>query len=278
MSSRFQYIQCYSSLVQAIITFATESYAGHIADTPMPPVGTGIGLCFALFALQLIASWCTQHFSYRSMACGVLLRGGLITAIYSRALSLSPRARVQMTNGRLVNHISTDVSRIDFCLGYFHMSWTVLIQLTICLILLLINLGPSALAGFALLIVGTPINAMMMKRLFSIRIKSMAWTDKRSKLLQEMLSGIRVIKFFSWEVPFLKRIAEYRKLETVYAIFHVFLIPTELAFQLHTDLIDPSGRLERVRHFHPNASRRNRVYYLLVDRSFFDRCECLHFS
>ncbi|KAF8557120.1 P-loop containing nucleoside triphosphate hydrolase protein [Imleria badia] len=201
-------------VVKAIITFATESYAGHITGTPIPPIGTGIGLCFVLLALQLIASWCTQHFFYRSMACGVLLRGGLITAIYSRALSLSPRARVQMTNGRLVNHISTDVSRIDFCSGYFHMSWTALIQVIICLILLLINLGPSALAGFALLIIATPINTMVMKRLFSIRIKSMSWTDKRSKLLQEMLSGIRVIKLFSWELPFLKRVAEYRMLET----------------------------------------------------------------
>lgn len=154
------------------------------------------------------------------MACGVLLRGGLISAIYSRALELSPRARVQMTNGRLVNHISTDVSRIDFCMGYFHMSWAAPIQLTICLILLLINLGPSALAGFALLVIATPINTMLMKRFFSIRIKSMAWTDKRSKLLQEMLSGMRVIKLFSWETPFLKRIAEYRRLEMAYATFH----------------------------------------------------------
>ena len=212
------------------------------------------------------------------MACGVLLRGGLITAIYSQALSLSPRARVQMTNGRLVNHISTDVSRIDFCLGYFHMSWAALIQLTICLILLLINLGPSALAGFALLIVATPINTMVMKRLFSIRIKSMAWTDKRSKLLQEMLSGMRVIKFFSWEIPFLNRITEYRKLETAYAPCHPFTILTNFVFQLHTNPSNPPGRLERICHLSPNASRRNCIHHLLADRPFPYRCECLLFS
>ncbi|OJA17096.1 hypothetical protein AZE42_12735, partial [Rhizopogon vesiculosus] len=54
------------------------------------------------------------------------------------------------------------------------------------------------------------------KRLFALRMKSMLWTDKRSKLLQELLSGIRVIKFFSWEVPFLKRISEYRQNEMAY--------------------------------------------------------------
>ena len=272
------HIQRSSFVGQAIITFTIESYAAHITGAPTPPIRTGIGLCFVLFVLQLIASWCTQHFFYRSMACGVLVRGGLITAIYSQALSLSPRARVQMTNGRLVNHISTDVSRIDFCLGYFHMSWTVFIQLIICLILLLINLGPSALAGFALFIVASPINTMMMKRLFSIRIKSMAWTDKRSKLLQEILSGIRVIKFLSWEIPFLKRIAEFRKLETVYAAFHLLIILSYPLFQLHTNPIDSSGRLGCVRHLPPNASRRNCVYYLLADRSFSDRCERVLFS
>ncbi|KAG9315260.1 ABC transporter [Chiua virens] len=203
-------------VVKKIISFATASYSAHITGARAPPFEIGVGLCLALLVLQLGASWCTQHFFYRTMACGVLLRGGLITAIYSRALSLSPRTRVQMTNGRLVNHISTDVSRIDFCAGYFHMSWATPIQLTICLVLLLINLGPSALAGFALLVLATPMNTMVMKHAFAVRIKSMVWTDKRSKLLQEMLSGMRLIKFFSWEIPFMKRIAEYRQFEMAY--------------------------------------------------------------
>ncbi|KAG2110951.1 ABC transporter [Suillus discolor] len=203
-------------VVKAIINFATVSYTNHLTGQKTPSIGQGIGLSFCLLALLLIASWCSNHFYYRSMTSGVLLRGGLITAIYSRSLQLTARARVKLSNGELVNHISTDVSRIDFCMGYFHMSWTALIQLTICLVLLLINLGPSALAGFALLLVATPIQTYAVKRLFSLRMKSMAWTDKRSKTLQEVLSGMRVIKFFSWEVPFLKRISDYRKNEMAY--------------------------------------------------------------
>ncbi|KAG0695501.1 ABC transporter [Suillus ampliporus] len=203
-------------VVKAIINFATESYENHLTGQPTPSIGTGIGLAFGLLALQLVASWCTNHFFYRSTSTGVLLRGGLITAIYSKSLRLTARARVTLSNGELVNHISTDVSRIDFCMGYFHMSWAAPIQLTICLILLLINLGPSALAGFALLVVATPIQTYGVGRLFSLRMKSMVWTDKRSKILQEVLSGMRVIKLFSWEVPFLKRISEYRQNEMAY--------------------------------------------------------------
>ena len=55
-----------------------------------------------------------------------------------------------------------------------------------------------------------------MKALFKLRKKSMGWTDKRAKLLQELLGGIKVIKVFNWEVPFLRRIEEYRKREMGY--------------------------------------------------------------
>jgi ABC-type bacteriocin/lantibiotic exporter with double-glycine peptidase domain len=156
------------------------------------------------------------------MSTGVLLRGGLIAAIYSRSLRLTSRARSTLTNGKLVNHISTDVSRIDFCAGFFHMSWTSPIQLAICLVLLILNLGPSALAGFAVFVLATPLQTLVMKRLFTMRQKSMKWTDKRAKLLQELLGGMRVIKFFAWEVPFLQRIFEYRYNEMKYVSLFQF--------------------------------------------------------
>lgn len=173
-------------------------------------MGTGIGLAFALLAMQVLSSICQNHFFYRSTTTGVLLRGGLITAIYDRSLRLTTRARTTLTNGKLVNHISTDVSRIDFCCGFFHLALTAPFQMIICLILLILNLGPSALAGFAFFVLCTPVQATVMRRLMIMRQKSMVWTDKRAKLLQELLGGMKIIKFFAWENPYLKRIGEYR--------------------------------------------------------------------
>jgi ABC-type bacteriocin/lantibiotic exporter with double-glycine peptidase domain len=83
----------------------------------------------------------------------------------------------------------------------------------ICLILLLLQLGPSALAGFAFLILATPVQTYAIKRLFTLRRKSMEWTDKRAKLLQELLGGMKIIKSFAWEIPFLERISDYRRRE-----------------------------------------------------------------
>ena len=83
----------------------------------------------------------------------------------------------------------------------------------ICLILLLSDLGPSALAGFTIFCLASPFQTYAIKRMFAIRLKSMLWTDKRSKLLQELLGGMKVIKLFAWEIPFLERIAGYRRPE-----------------------------------------------------------------
>lgn len=211
----------------------------------MPRIAKGIGLVFTLFLLQIISSLCTNHFFYRSASTGVLLRGGLITAIYTRSLKLTSRARSTLNNGKLVNHISTDVSRIDFCAGYFHMSWTALISLLICLALLIIQLGPSALAGFACFVVWTPLQTVVMRRLFKKRGAGMKWTDKRVKLIQELLSGMKIIKFFAWENPYLEQLAKYRKTEISYGLPspHPYFLPL-LTFAL-IDSYVPCCSLER---------------------------------
>ncbi|CAE6463976.1 hypothetical protein ACGC1H_006664 [Rhizoctonia solani] len=207
---------CSPLLVKAIIRFGQESYAKHRAGIPAPPIGKGVGLAIGLFLLQLVSAMSIQHGFYRSASTGVLLRTGLISAIYSRATQLTSRARSTLTNGKLVNHISTDVSRIDFATSFAHMAWTAPIQMIICLVILLVNLGWSALTGFAFFVLMTPVQTIVMKRLFTMRKKSMVWTDKRAKLLQELLGSMRILKFFAWENPYLERVSNFRNNELKY--------------------------------------------------------------
>ncbi|KAF5392368.1 hypothetical protein D9757_001460 [Collybiopsis confluens] len=223
-------------LVKALVKFATTSYVNHRTGGSIPAIGGGVGMAVGLLCLQVCASLCTHQFFYRSAGSGVLLRGGLIAATYARSMRLTSRARSKLPNGLIMNHISTDVSRIDFCAGFFHMSWTAPIQMAICLVLLLINLGPSALAGFAVFIVLTPVQTIAMKKMFSFRRQSMSWTDKRAKLLQELLGGMKIIKYFAWEVPFLKRIAGYRFKEMYYirSLLVIRAANTALAMSLPT--------------------------------------------
>ncbi len=197
-------------VLKAIIKYAQELYSAHARGVPGPNVGRGVGLSFALFFMQIISSLGTHQFFWRSMSCGVESRAALITAIFERAMKMNGKAR---SSGKLINHISTDCSRIDFASAWFSVVFAAPIQMIICIVILLTQLGPSALAGFAIFVIATPLQMQAMKALFTIRRASMKWTDARAKTIQEVLGGMRIVKSFSHEAKFLERIYEIRKNE-----------------------------------------------------------------
>ncbi|KIN03816.1 hypothetical protein OIDMADRAFT_193722 [Oidiodendron maius Zn] len=113
-------------------------------------------------------------------------------------------------NGRVVNLMSVDTSRIDQASGMFHLVWTGPLTCLITLVLLLINLTYSALAGFALLVVGLPLLTKAVKSLFVRRRAINKVTDQRVSLTQEILQAVRFVKYFGWETAFLDRLEEIR--------------------------------------------------------------------
>ena len=220
--------------LRAIINWVTKYQAAKHAGLPRPNVGTGIGYAFAILGQLLVSSICMHHFFVREyystihtgssiltmlpggMATGVLLRSSIISAVYNRALRLTQKSRGEIPNGKLVNHISTDTSRIDFAAGFFHMAWTSPIQFIVISIILLIEIGASALPGIGFLLVALPAQTYVMKGFFRLRKQSLVWTDKRAKLLQEILGGTRIVKFMAWELPFLERLRAIRGMELRY--------------------------------------------------------------
>lgn len=201
--------------------------------------------------MQCAASLAVNQFMYHSMAVGGQARAGVIGMVFAKSLKISGRARaggpdvgkppaptpttpeeikkarkakgkqekkgrddeIGWSNGKVVNLMSTDTFRLDQCASWFHILWSSPIQIVITLILLLINLSYSALAGFALLIVGAPILSLVVKVLAARRRKMAKITDKRVALTQEIFMGVRFVKYFGWEKPFLSRLEELRRRE-----------------------------------------------------------------
>lgn len=199
-------------VTKQIIYFVTDSQESREGVTGIkdPSVGRGIGLAIALFCMQIIFSLCTAQTFSRSGQVGILARGALITSVYRRAMVLSGKSRVKITNSKLVNHISTDISRIDFASSFFHFSWTCAFQLIEVIVILCVNLGVSALTGVALVAIAMPLQTFAMRKLFLLRRKSMVFTDRRIAMISELLLGIRVVKLFGWEKPYLAKVHKYR--------------------------------------------------------------------
>lgn len=116
-------------------------------------------------------------------------------------------------NGKIVNLMSVDTYRIDQASGMFHLIWTSPISILITLVVLLINLSYSALAGFALLVIGIPVLTKAIKTLFKRRRAINKVTDQRVSLTQEVLQSVRFVKYFGWETAFLDRIKGIRRRE-----------------------------------------------------------------
>lgn len=116
-------------------------------------------------------------------------------------------------NGRVVNIMSVDTYRIDIASAMFHIVWTAPIGLIATLILLIINIKVSALAGFALVILGVPLLTRAVKSLLVRRKAINKITDQRVSLTQEILQAVRFVKYFGWEMAFLDRLGAIRKKE-----------------------------------------------------------------
>lgn len=117
------------------------------------------------------------------------------------------------SNGRVVNLMSVDTYRLDQSSALFHIVWTAPIQCIITLVVLLVNLSYSALAGFAVLVVGIPALTRAIRSLFRRRGLINKVTDQRVTLTQEILQSVRFVKYFGWEGAFMERLQEVRDRE-----------------------------------------------------------------
>lgn len=74
-----------------------------------------------------------------------MMRSALIDQIARKSLRLSPKSRIEFTNGRQITAISADASYAEWCFPIIVQALVGPITIVIAFILLLINLGPSAL-------------------------------------------------------------------------------------------------------------------------------------
>jgi ABC-type bacteriocin/lantibiotic exporter with double-glycine peptidase domain len=70
-----------------------------------------------------------------------------------------------------------------------------------------------ALAGLGVMLLLLPFNLVMVRYLTVIRKRLIAWTDQRVKLVTEVIHGIKAIKLYAWEEPFMDRVKALRAKE-----------------------------------------------------------------
>jgi hypothetical protein len=138
---------CSPLLIRSLIRWSTRYEYAMKGIGQYPSIGQGIGYAIGLLFILLASSMGLHHYFYRSMTVGVFSRAALISAIYERSLRLTQKARGEHPNGKMITHVSVDTARIDFAAGFFHILWTAPIQFIIICVILLVEIGYSALPG-----------------------------------------------------------------------------------------------------------------------------------
>lgn len=137
-----------------------------------------------------------------------------------------------------MNLQAIDANRMADLFPYLHTVWSAPEQIIgtflpsseidsslVSIIMLWRLVGPSALAGFGVMVLTAPLNAVLARKLSAVQKQIMALRDRRIKTMNEALAGIfyleispkfqgiRVIKFFAWEKSFTGKISDIRNQE-----------------------------------------------------------------
>uniref|UniRef100_A0A8C3KKR0 Canalicular multispecific organic anion transporter 1 n=1 Tax=Calidris pygmaea TaxID=425635 RepID=A0A8C3KKR0_9CHAR len=164
-----------------------------------------------LFLTALIQSLCLQQYFSLCFQLGTNVRASLIAAIYKKALTMSSTTRKESTVGETVNLMSADAQRFMDMTNFVHQLWSSPLQIILSIVFLWGELGPSVLAGIAVMVLLIPINGFLVAKAKTIQVSG-GW-----KILpgEHPLTLVipQILKLFAWEPSFEKRVNEIRARE-----------------------------------------------------------------
>uniref|UniRef100_A0A8I6A923 Multidrug resistance-associated protein 4 n=1 Tax=Rattus norvegicus TaxID=10116 RepID=A0A8I6A923_RAT len=174
---------------------------------------TAYGYAAVLSLCTLILAILHHLYFYHVQCAGMRIRVAMCHMIYRKALRLSNSAMGKTTTGQIVNLLSNDVNKFDQVTIFLHFLWAGPLQAIGVTILLWVEIGISCLAGLAILVILLPLQSCIGKLFSSLRSKTAAFTDARIRTMNEVITGMRIIKMYAWEKSFADLITNLRKKE-----------------------------------------------------------------
>ncbi|XP_065096312.1 multidrug resistance-associated protein 1 [Paramisgurnus dabryanus] len=185
---------------------------GFMKD-PDAPLWKGYFYASLMFLLSCLQSVFNHQYTYTCFTVGMRVKTAVMGLVYRKSLVMNSSARRTCTVGEIVNLVSADTQKLMDFVVYFNAVWLAPIEVTLCLFFLWQHLGPSALAGIAIVIFIFPLNGFIARKRSKLQEIQMKYIDGRVKLMNEILNGIKILKFYAWEKAFLEQVLGYREKE-----------------------------------------------------------------
>nr|CDS35339.1 multidrug resistanceprotein h,multidrug resistanceprotein f,multidrug resistanceprotein b [Hymenolepis microstoma] len=157
------------------------------------------GYCYAIlmFIIAFVRIIILHQYYYAQNIVGMDMRTALISAVYRKSLRLSAASHGEFTTGEITNLMSIDAGRFRMLMFNIHDLWSAPFQVSLAIYFLWQQIGYSVFPGVVILLIMIPINTLIAKKSKSLQEKQLKSTDRRIKLISEILNGIRVYLLFT---------------------------------------------------------------------------------
>ncbi|KAF9984832.1 hypothetical protein BGZ65_012496 [Modicella reniformis] len=204
-----------STLTYVLPTLLNEllSFIGSYSTENPEPVSLGVILSFGMFFASLLNSFFMAQYFQASMNIGVEARTALIAMIYRKSLRLSSAAKQKSTAGEINNHMSVDAERWAEATNFMPMFVSIPYELAIALWLLYQQIGWSVFVGLATILIMMPVQGFVARVFTKAKSGKLEAMDQRVRIMNEIFSGMKIIKLYGWEESFKERVMVYRNRE-----------------------------------------------------------------
>ncbi|KAJ3359292.1 hypothetical protein GGF32_009501 [Allomyces javanicus] len=148
--------------------------------------------------------------SFVGRRVGTRLRATLTALLYQKLLTLNPNLVDGEEKQDINVLIGADVTRIVDYFATVQSLFTTPLQIIIAVAGLYAVVGWSVMVGVGVMVFMLVLQSWSGRLVENLQVRLMATTDARVNKTQEVLQGIRVIKYFAWERPFATKLHALR--------------------------------------------------------------------
>ncbi|XP_008569047.1 PREDICTED: canalicular multispecific organic anion transporter 2 [Galeopterus variegatus] len=203
-------------LIQDLLSFINPQLLSVLIkfiSNPTAPAWWGFLVAGLMFVCSIMQTLILHQYFHAIFVIGLRFRTGIIGVIYRKALVITNSVKRASTVGEIVNLMAVDAQRFMDIAPFINLLWSAPLQIILAIYFLWQNLGPSVLAGVALMVLLIPLNGAVAVKMRAFQVEQMKLKDSRIKLMSEILGGIKVLKLYAWEPSFLEQVQGIRKNE-----------------------------------------------------------------
>eukprot|EP01032_Pedospumella_encystans_P017357 gene17357-19780_t len=198
------------SLGPVLILSRLVNYLQGVVDYSTSTVWIMVAL---LFVLPMVSSFALAHSNTTMLGIAAVARNMLVAALYRKSLTISAAKKLEISTGRILTLYSEDSKQILSVVGSLHTAILAPFQIATCLYLIYRQVGVSMFVCLGYSVFVMPVTGVIFEYVFQIRKQKMEQSDIRVKFMNDVLRGIRVVKYYALENAFIKKISAVREKE-----------------------------------------------------------------